>query len=174
MTHSTPKPFGLLYFLLLLCITLSSCHTSAPRLNYKELAKASVRLNMEIDLHDNHKLYIESAKWIGVPYRPGKEGKTGTDCSGLTCRLYKSVYRIQLPRTTQEQSSQSRKVSKRNLHEGDLVFFSSPSARNKVAHVGIYLKEGKFIHASSSRGVIVSSLNENYYTRYWLHGGRMK
>lgn len=66
------------------------------------------------------------------------------------------------------------KVAKRNLKEGDLVFFSSNRSRKRVAHVGIYLKSGKFIHSSTSRGVIVSRLNEDYYLRHWISGGRIR
>lgn len=68
---------------------------------------------------------------------------------------------------------QASKVSRGKLKEGDLVFFSSRNSRKKVAHVGIYLKDGKFVHASSSRGVIVSHLNEPYYRTHWMRGGRI-
>lgn len=155
-------------------IGLSSCHTSAPRLDYKALAQASVRLGVDIELTDNHKLYINAAEWIGTPYRPGGDSKRGTDCSGLVSQLYKKVYRTRLSRSTDGQLKESNQISRRNLREGDLVFFTSRASRKKVAHVGIYLKDGKFIHASTSRGVIVSSLKEKYYTQYWLCGGRIK
>lgn len=165
---------GHILLLMLLAAGLSSCHTSAPRLNYKALARASVKLGMDIELTDNHQLYVQAAEWIGTPYRAGGTSKHGTDCSGLVAQLYRKVYRVRLPRSTSEQLKESRKVLHRNLREGDLVFFSSRASRKKVAHVGIYLKDGKFIHASTSRGVIVSSLKEDYYTRYWLRGGRIK
>lgn len=167
---------NLLHFILLsgLIISFSSCRTSAPRLDYKALAKASIRLGVDINLEDNHKLYMESAEWIGVPYRGGGDSKRGTDCSGLTYQLYRKVYRTQLPRNTEDLKKESNKVSKRNLREGDLVFFTSRNSGKKVAHVGIYLKNGKFIHASTSKGVIVSNLNENYYTTHWMSGGRIQ
>lgn len=72
-----------------LAMLLASCGTSAPRYNYKELARASIRLNMDIDMKDNHQLYVESAAWLGVPYRGGGNSKRGVDCSGLTSHLYK-------------------------------------------------------------------------------------
>lgn len=160
----------------LVCLVfgLSSCHTSAPRLNYKALAKASIRMGIDIGRDDNHKLYIASAGWIGVPYRTGGESKRGTDCSGLVSQLYKQVYNIRLSRSTDAQLKESNRVTRRNLREGDLVFFTSRASKKRVAHVGIYLKDGKFIHASTSQGVIVSSLHEPYYTQYWLRGGRVK
>jgi lipoprotein Spr len=155
-----------------LLIGLSSCHTSAPRLDYKALAQASVRLGVDIEMTDNHKLYISAAEWIGAPYRAGGDSKRGTDFSGLVSQLYKKVYHTRLSRSTDGQLKETKKISRRNLREGDLVFFTSRASRKKVAHVGIYLKDGKFIHASTSKGVIVSSLKEKYYTDYWLCGGR--
>lgn len=157
-----------------LAACLSSCRTAAPRLDYKALAKASIRMGMDIDKEDNHKLYIVSSGWLGVPYRAGGNSKHGTDCSGLVSQLYMSVYNIRLARNTVGQLKESNRVSRRNLREGDLVFFTSRTSRKRVAHVGIYLKQGKFIHASTSQGVIISSLNEKYYTQHWLCGGRVK
>lgn len=161
-------------FLLGLVFIFSSCRTSAPRLDYKALARASILLGVDINLEDNHKLYLEAAEWIGVPYRGGGESKRGTDCSGFTYQIFKKVYRMQVPRNTEDLKKACSKVAKRNLREGDLVFFSSNRSRKKVAHVGIYLKNGKFVHASTSRGVIVSKLNEAYYTKHWISGGRIR
>ena len=80
------KKYFLLYIVALIGLTfsLSSCHTSAPRLNYKALAKASVRMGVDINMEDNHKLYIASAEWMGVRYRAGGDNKHGVDCSGVS------------------------------------------------------------------------------------------
>ena len=83
--------FNLLLFTVLV-IGLSGCRTSAPKLDYKKLARASVRLGVDIGMEDNHKLYLEAAEWIGTPYRGGGETKRGTDCSGMTCQIYKKVF----------------------------------------------------------------------------------
>ena len=151
---------------------LGACRTAAPRLNYTELARAGKALGLFIGLHDNHRLYTAAAQWIGTPYRSGGNTRQGVDCSGLTRALYQTVYRQTLPRTTAAQQATSRRVPRHKLREGDLVFFSSTRSPKKVAHVGIYLKDGKFVHASTSRGVIVSSLDEAYYRQHWLSGGR--
>ena len=158
--------------LLLLAIGVSSCHTSAPRLNYQSLARASLKLGMDIERTDNHQLYIQAAEWIGTPYRAGGTSKRGTDCSGLAREIYRKVYHMHLPRSTAEQMKSCRKVTRRQLKEGDLVFFHNGKSRKKVTHVGIYLKKDKFIHASTSRGVIVSNLNEDYWQHCWMRGGR--
>lgn len=164
-----------LFGVIIIVAGLSSCRTSTPSYNYRELAKAAVALDVDIDMTDNHKLYLEASKWIGVPYRTGGDSKRGTDCSGLTSQIYKKVYKKRLSRNSDEQKNKdSRSVTKRNLQEGDLVFFSGSRSRKKVAHVGIYLKNDKFIHASTSKGVMVSKLNEDYYLKYWMSGGRVK
>lgn len=72
--------FKLIFILTGLIFILSSCRTSAPRLDYQALARASILLGVDINMEDNHKLYLESAEWIGVPYRGGGDSKRGTDC----------------------------------------------------------------------------------------------
>lgn len=164
-----------LSLLLIILIGLTSCRSTAPSYDYQKLARASLRLGMDIGLNDNHKLYLEAAEWIGVPYRYGGNNKQGIDCSGLTSQLYKKVYHKKLERSSEEQHDKNcRKIAKSNLKEGDLVFFSAGKTRKKVSHVGIYLKDNKFIHASTQQGVIISNLNEDYYRKYWLSAGRIR
>lgn len=168
---------NLSYTITMLCLAaiLASCGSSAPRVDYQALAQASIKLGMDIDRQDNHKLYINAARWIGTPYRPGGNNAQGIDCSGLTTQLYKETYRIHLPRSTSKQKFEvQRLLTIDELREGDLVFFNSHTSSKKATHVGIYLKDWKFIHASSSRGVIVSSLLEDYYKEHWICGGRYK
>lgn len=167
---------NILHLLLLAIITLlvSSCGTTAPKYNYRELARASIRLGVDIDMKDNHRLYVESAQWIGVPYRSGGNSKRGVDCSGLTSQIYKKVYHIRLERSSDDQRVKDcKKVSRNKLQEGDLVFFHNGKKKKTATHVGIYLKNGKFIHSSTSRGVMVSSLNESYWKTHWISGGRV-
>ncbi len=172
----TNTPIRITCFIgILFTLLLSSCGTRAPRYNYRELAQAAIRLDMDIDMEDNHRLYIESAHWIGVPYRAGGSTMKGVDCSGLTYNIYKKVYRKHLKRNSDEQRQKNcRKVSKSRLQEGDLVFFHNGKNKRTATHVGIYLKDNRFIHASTSRGVIVSRLDEPYYRRVWMQGGRVK
>ena len=99
----------------------------------------------------------------------------GVDCSGLTYNIYKKVYHKHLKRNSDDQRKENcRKVSKGKLQEGDLVFFHNGKNKRTATHVGIYLKDNRFIHASTSRGVIVSRLDEPYYRRVWMKADEEK
>ena len=162
-----------IFLFLLFPLFLGSCRTAAPAYNYQELARASVRLGIDIEMKDNHALYVESSNWLGVPYRGGGTSKRGVDCSGLTTAIYKKVYRQTLERTADDQRKKDcQKVKKGNLQEGDLVFFHNGRKKKTASHVGIYLKDRKFIHASTRQGVIISRLDEAYWEKHWLSGGR--
>ena len=164
-----------IHYLLLLVFPLffGSCRTATPHYDYQELARASVRLGIDIDMKDNHALYVESANWLGVPYRGGGSTKRGVDCSGLVYSIYKKVYHKELQRNSDGQRKKDcRKIRKSKLREGDLVFFHNGRKKKRATHVGIYLKNRKFIHASTSQGVIVSRLDEEYWNEHWLSGGR--
>jgi len=109
---------------------------------------------------------LEAERWVGVKYRRGGLDRKGIDCSGLTCAIYREVAGIALPRTSEEQFRRGQAVSRHELRPGDLIFFHSLS-RRVIDHVGIYLGDTQFVHASPSQGVVVSSLRQNYYlTRY--------
>lgn len=108
-------------------------------------------------------LRTEAFRWLGVPYRVGGMTKAGADCSGFTCAIFQTVYGIKLPRTSMTQFGYGAGVPLRGLREGDLVFFQT-SNQAPVTHVGIYLDNGRFIHSSTKRGVIVSQLSEGYYS----------
>ena len=157
-------------FVLVLCLT--GCRTAAPPLDYRALVRAADRLGVDIGPKDHHALYLEAAQWIGTPYRSGGQSRKGTDCSGFVRQVYKKVYGIDLPRSTTEQVEEGKRVRRRKLREGDLMFFHG-SKRRRANHVGIYLKEGKFVHASTSRGVMVSRLDEDYWNEHWLRGRRI-
>lgn len=118
-------------------------------------------------------LVDEAYSWIGTPYSYGGHSRRGTDCSGFVMEVYRRALGFTLPRTTSEQSEACTGIDRDDLRVGDLVFFRDRS-HGKIAHVGIYTGDGKFVHASSSRGVIESSLTEKYYRNHYRHGGRIK
>ena len=93
----------------------------------------------------------------------------------LWIAIFQNVYGKKLHRRSRDQYLKDVNKKKRNsLRQGDLVFFTTSNSGNECGHVGIFLKDDKFIHASSSRGVIVDNLNNNYWTKHWLSGGTVK
>ncbi len=104
-------------------------------------------------------------EWKSVKHRMGGMSKRGVDCSGLVQLMFKNQFDVKIPRTTASQVRLGKTVSKNKLKAGDLVFFKT---NRHTRHVGIYLKDNIFIHTSSSKGVMKSRLNQNYWAkRYW-------
>lgn len=155
---------------------LSSCGSSKVLYNPVEVEQLSRSLSIPINNDDpNIPLYAEVSLWLGVPYRYSGNTKAGSDCSGFVSQVYRRVYGKKLERSSEDQAKKDvHKVGKGGLKTGDLVFFSTSPRSKKIDHVGIFLRDGYFIHASTSKGVIVSHLNEDYYKRTWKKGGRVK
>lgn len=164
------------YFIfLLVSVAFFSC-SSARKLEEKQSAQVYNKLGIEKDRSDNFALYKEAAEWLHVPHREGGLSKNGIDCSGLVYVVYKQVYDIVLERNSENIFFKNcKKERKDNLKEGDLVFFKTTRKGNSsINHVGIYLKDNKFVHTSTSKGVIVSNLKEDFYRKAWVCGGRVK
>ncbi|MDX5419605.1 MAG: NlpC/P60 family protein [Hymenobacteraceae bacterium] len=112
------------------------------------------------------------ANWLGTPYRYGSSSKKGTDCSGFVTSIYREVYGIDLSRSSRSMFQDVQRVQKDSLRTGDLVFFRR-GPKQPIFHVGIYLKNNKFIHSATNGGVMVSSLKEPYYRNYFYAAGRV-
>lgn len=123
----------------------------------------------------NQKIIDDALEFLGVRYRTGGTNKRGVDCSGLVFTAYGNND-VKLPRTSIDMSRHGKKISKRNAEPGDLIFFKT-NGRSQINHVGIITEinsdEIKFIHASTSRGVIVSSTAENYYNKAFAQINRV-
>lgn len=117
------------------------------------------------------KIVATAKKYIGVPYVWGGESPKGFDCSGYVQYVFK-MHGISLNRTTETQYKHGSYVSKSNLKPGDLVFFQN-TYRAGISHVGIYIENGQFIHASSSKGVTISNLSSSYYTSHYYGARRI-
>ena len=128
-------------------------------------------LNRNVELVTNTSLIGFIDEWWGTKYRYGGTTKKGIDCSSFTGLLMGSVFGFALPRTAREQYSVCSKLSKDDMLEGDLVFFNT---RGGVSHVGVYLGEGYFVHSSSSAGVTINNLDESYYSKKFIGGGRVE
>ena len=117
---------------------------------------------------DRSKLAAVVDTYLGVPYQWGGTTRAGMDCSALTRAVYRETYGIELPRTSREMYELGRPVGQvSKLKAGDLVFFRIADSGSGISHVGIYVGEGRFAHASSSRGGVIDSLSASYFeTRY--------
>lgn len=120
-------------------------------------------------------LYKEAVAWLKTPYRYGGNSRKGIDCSAFTNTIYANVFGVKLNRSSKDISARDVKELKRNeLKPGDLVFFATSRKRKGVSHVGVYLGNDYFVHASTRKGVTISSLNEPYYNRTFVKGGEVK
>lgn len=130
------------------------------------------KTGLPIDTASKLELYYQMYEWLGTRYRFGGESKKGIDCSGFTGIVYEKAYHRVLPRDSRSMYKMTNPVSRTEMKEGDLLFFRI--RRGQVSHVGIYLGNNKFVHASTTQGVIVSDLREDYYRRYFYKAGRLK
>lgn len=119
----------------------------------------------------NLNLYNFIDKWIGVKYKYGGTTFDGVDCSGFANILYKEVYKTVLPRSSQDIAKELKNTSKDKLSEGDILLFDIDGKKN--SHVGIYLVNNKFVHSSTSKGVIISSLELPYYQKSFSKAGKI-
>ncbi|RXK62192.1 hypothetical protein ESA94_04040 [Lacibacter luteus] len=132
--------------------------------------KYAIRLDVPVEALQNKSLYNLIDEWWGTPYRLGGTTQRGIDCSAFVQTLMFGVFALQLPRTAREQKESTTWIPMSDLREGDLVFFNT---RGSVSHVGVYLHNNKFVHASTSGGVMISDLNETYWSRKLIGAGRL-
>lgn len=153
-----------------------SSHISKSKVDYGELSQ---KLGIQINERDsaNLNLYSTAADWLGVRYKWGGSSRaSGVDCSGFTSVMYHLLYNENIDHSS---STLSKSVpvtinSTANLKPGDMVFFATSKRHSNINHVGIYLKDGFFVHASSARGkVMISTLLEGFYKSAWRKGGRL-
>ncbi|MCP4128671.1 MAG: glycoside hydrolase [Gammaproteobacteria bacterium] len=161
MNRRSPKL--LLVALILLqtgCFSLSGWKELTPGVD-----AASGRVGLDQPEAVKRALYAQLREWRSVPNRIGGLSKSGVDCSGFAYLTYRSYFGIELPRSTRQQAGIGSEISKGELRPGDLVFFKTGVVQR---HVGMYTDGGKFIHASTSRGVMESRLDNPYWIRnYW-------
>ncbi len=132
--------------------------------------KFSRILGMRLDGTEDPELLTAVDEWLGTPYQLGGCSKNGIDCSCLVKTIYEDVYGIKLTRTSRDIFAEITHVKKEDLREGDILCFAN---RKRISHVGIYLKDGKFVHASRKDGVTISNLSSKYYQQRFVGAGRI-
>lgn len=154
------------YVLIILTLFLfSGCfstqrYTYTPAINPDNLYTDYTYNNLNV----SEQLITHFKKWQGVKYKYGGNSKNGVDCSYFVQDSLKNI-QVSVPRTTYYQAKLGQMVSRTQLQTGDLVFFKTSS---KDRHVGIYLNKGHFMHVSTSKGVIISRMDNPYWNRhYW-------
>ena len=132
--------------------------------------KYSISLDVPVEALNNAALLSYMDEWYGTPYHYGGLNKNGIDCSAFSAGLMCMVFGVIIPRTVKEQYKADRHIRRRDLKEGDLVFFNT---KKGVSHVGVYLLNNKFIHASTNNGVMISDLDDYYFKKRYLGARRV-
>ncbi len=145
--------------LLGIVILLSACSNMQSIENSASSTQSNQQTNLMAVFHH----------YEGTPYRYGGQDKSGFDCSGFIGVAYQEAYRLKLPRTTEQIARSGKPVRRDQLKLGDIVFFQTSV---KQLHAGIYINDGQFIHASTSKGVIKSSMENRYWQQRYLKARR--
>ncbi|MFC5285006.1 C40 family peptidase [Pedobacter alpinus] len=169
------------YAVLFISLSFTSCKSNKnitksksgfEKPNSKIASKYASAMNVSKKAIKNGDLYEFIDDWEGTKYQFGGLSKRGIDCSGLTYLIYQEVYGKEIPRNTSKQVEVIKRKYESQLKEGDLVFFDFEG--KKFSHVGVYLQNGYYVHASTRKGVMLEKLRNPYTYKYFSRGGSVK
>ncbi len=166
--------FWTVFVIFIAVFGLSSCKSkkiiSDANVGDKALKQRYARL-LDVSEGDikNEKLYRFIDQWMGVPYRYAGMDRRGVDCSGFVVILEKEIFNKGVPRVSRQMAASVKRKFEEDLQEGDLVFFNFNG--QVFGHVGIYLQNNRFVHASSSKGVTISNLKDPWFYKYFSRAG---
>jgi len=160
---------------LLLHLILSGCLKIRPQPRYMHSSSISVVEELQNRARNgSQRLHKVVKSYIGVPYKWGGVTREGMDCSAFVRATFRETYGIELPRTSKQMYKIGNIVPKGvDLNPGDLVFFKNTYSGNGISHVGIFLGNDQFAHASSSRGVTITPMSNPYFTKRYAGGKRI-
>ncbi|WP_415887796.1 NlpC/P60 family protein [Neptuniibacter sp. QD37_6] len=150
--------------LILTGVVLSGCSSTSKQ-------SSAPTVSMQAQSPVSQALLDQYSSWAGTPYRLGGNNRSGIDCSAFTQVTFRDQFGVDIPRTTRDQLGSGYNIPKSQLKAGDLVFFQTGY---KQRHVGIYIQEGQFLHASTSKGVIISRLDNSYWQKHYWTARRPK
>lgn len=149
-------------------------YTSAPEAGGQGLSQELKTRNRNLRAGNSSRLMRVVRSYLGVPYKWGGTTRDGMDCSALTRAVYRETYGVELPRTSRQMYRLGKSVAgRKGLRTGDLVFFRIDTSGPGVSHVGIYMGDGQFAHASSSRGGVIDPLSNPYFTKRYVGARRV-
>ncbi len=170
------------HILIFLCaatiVMLTGCKSSRTATSHTAKKSQTLTHLSKNELSGHHpvtaRLLSEADKWIGTPYKFAGTDRNGVDCSGFTLNVFKNALDIKLPRNSAAQFEWCTPVRRADLMAGDLVFFSTNSGK-KINHVGLYVGDGRIIHASTSkRAVILASMDAKWFVDHYCGSGRVE
>lgn len=133
-----------------------------------------IKENKPLKKSIGEKIVKEALTWIGTSYAYGRQDKgVATDCSGLTMVVYEQIANVKIPRNSAKQADFCLTLNDKDVEAGDLVFFATGKDKNKVSHVGIMIDPIRFVHASSSKGVVISDMKNPYFLKTFIKYGRV-
>lgn len=160
-TTSLRLPLLIFLILFLSALFFQSCGTSGRTFDSENRSRS---YRIDVLLEDAHR------QWLGTPYLLGGVGRRGIDCSAFIREVYKEYFNVSLPRHTRDQIREGRSVRRSGIRAGDMIFFETSRG---VLHVGIAMQDGRFLHASTSKGVTISDLGNRYWSKRFLRARRV-